>query len=173
MTSERPKEIPMQTYIGTKIVRAKPMTRRAYNHRHGWTLPSDENGDDEGYLVEYTAGGNPNHPDFPAHISWSPKDVFERAYDGKFMSFGHALELLKDGRQVYRKGWNGKGIWLILVRPEDDDTPHDGPGYSLWRMQSIVGEALPWIGMRTADDKFVPWLASQTDMLADDWMVAE
>ena len=162
----------MQTYIGTKIVRAKPMTRGEYNRLRGWTLQADENGDDEGYLVEYTDGGAANHSAFAGYISWSPKDVFERAYGGETMSFGHALAMLKDGYRVCRKGWNGKGMWLVLVIPEDDDTPHEGPGYSLWRMEGIVGHALPWIGMRTADDKFVPWLASQTDMLADDWMVA-
>ena len=67
-------------YIGTKEVYAKPMTRQAYNDLRGWTVPSDENPNDEGYLVEYVDGGNPNHPDFKGYISWSPKDVFESSY---------------------------------------------------------------------------------------------
>jgi hypothetical protein len=41
----------MQTYNGTKIIRALPMTRKEYNDYRGWQLPADENGDDEGYLV--------------------------------------------------------------------------------------------------------------------------
>lgn len=67
-------------YIGTKIVIAEPMTRLAYNQFRGWTVPSNEDGSDEGYLVEYTDGGKPNVEGRAGYISWSPKDVFERSY---------------------------------------------------------------------------------------------
>lgn len=70
----------MKKYIGTKLINAKPMTRQEYNDLRGWAVPSDENPNDEGYLVEYVDGGKANHPDFEGYISWSPKDVFERAY---------------------------------------------------------------------------------------------
>ncbi len=70
----------MKTYTGTKTINATPMTRGEYNALRGWTLPADEDGNDEGYLVEYTDGGKANHPDFAGYISWSPKGVFERAY---------------------------------------------------------------------------------------------
>ena len=79
------------------------------------------------------------------------------------MNFGEALQILKAGRRVCRSGWNGKGMWLGHV-PGDQwglgsEAPFDyGPG-----------DLLPWIGMKTADGKFVPWLASQTDILAEDW----
>lgn len=68
------------TYVGTKVVRALPMNRIAYTNLRGWTLPSDENGEDAGYLVEYVDGGSPNVEGFTGYISWSPADVFERAY---------------------------------------------------------------------------------------------
>ena len=68
-------------YVGTKEIRATPMSRRDYNDLRGWTLPEDEDGDDEGYLVEYTDGGKANVEGFRGYISWSPKDVFERAYN--------------------------------------------------------------------------------------------
>ena len=67
-------------YVGTKEIRATPMSRRDYNDLRGWTLPEDEDGDDEGYLVEYVDGGKANVEGFRGYISWSPKDVFERAY---------------------------------------------------------------------------------------------
>lgn len=67
-------------YTGTKVVLGTPMNRLAYNQYRGWELPADENGDDEGYLVEYLDGGKSNHPDHKGYISWSPKDVFEKAY---------------------------------------------------------------------------------------------
>lgn len=47
----------LQSYVGTKLINAKPMNRQAYNDFRGWQLPSDKNGDDEGYLVEYNDGG--------------------------------------------------------------------------------------------------------------------
>lgn len=67
-------------YIGTKIVLALAMTRLAYNEYRGWSLPADENGADDGYLVEYTDGGAPNHPDHAGYISWSPKAQFDAGY---------------------------------------------------------------------------------------------
>ncbi len=69
-----------KTYIGAKLLRAEPMTRAAYNDYRGWKLPENENGDDEGYLVEYNDGGAPNHPDHAGYISWSPKEQFDNAY---------------------------------------------------------------------------------------------
>lgn len=78
------------------------------------------------------------------------------------MTFGQALEALKAGRCVARAGWNGKGMWLTLVSMGLADP---------MAFQHVVLRPLPWIGMKTADDCFVPWLASQTDMLAEDWVV--
>lgn len=69
-----------QHYIGTKTVKAVAMSRAAYNEYRGWELPKDENGEDEGYLVEYTDGGQSNHPNHAGYISWSPKAQFEAAY---------------------------------------------------------------------------------------------
>ncbi|MCV4287884.1 hypothetical protein OH708_08205 [Pseudomonas capsici] len=69
-----------QHFIGSKIVTALAMSRLAYNEYRGWTLPADENGADEGYLVEYTDGGQPNHPDHTGYISWSPKAQFDAGY---------------------------------------------------------------------------------------------
>jgi hypothetical protein len=70
----------MKSYIGTKIIRAEPMTRQAYNDLRGWTVPADENPSDAGYLVEYQDGGKPNVPGFAGYVSWSPKAQFEQAY---------------------------------------------------------------------------------------------
>ncbi len=157
----------MQLHIGTKQVTATPMTRLAYNEYRGWTLPADENGADEGYLVEYLDGGAPNHPKHAGYISWSPEAQFDAAYrPTNGMSFGLAIEALKAGKRVARAGWNGKGMWLALVNSALCDLHADG-------MNFFSLESIGWIGMKTADNKFVPWLASQTDMLADDWRIVE
>lgn len=91
------------------------------------------------------------------------------------MDFGHALNALKTpGQRVTRAGWNGKGMWLVLVpgstiivtegRPLGDAAPE------------LVGEQVryrPHIDIKTVDDEVVPWVASQTDLLADDWQVLQ
>lgn len=151
-----------KAYIGTKQVRGEPMNRLEYNQLRGWTVPADENPADDGYLVEYLDGGTPNHPDYAGYISWSPKVQFEAAYrPTSGLTFGLATEALKLGLRVARAGWNGKGMWLKLITDWNGNIGSLPEDY----------EALPWIGMKTADNKFVPWLASQTDVLADDWVI--
>lgn len=68
------------TYVGTKVIHAVAMSRQEYNDYRGWQLPADENGEDNGYLVEYTDGGTPNVEGHAGYVSWSPVDVFQRAY---------------------------------------------------------------------------------------------
>jgi hypothetical protein len=69
----------MKKFVGTKIVNATRMTRKEYNDLRGWTLPKDENGKDEGYLLEYPESA-PNHSEYAGYISWSPAEQFESAY---------------------------------------------------------------------------------------------
>lgn len=105
----------MMRYIGTKIITAEPMTRAAYNLFRGWALPADENGADDGYLVEYEPDGKPNVPGRAGYVSWSPKVVFDDAYRRTDdMTFGLAVEAMKRGFRVARAGWNGKGMWVAL-----------------------------------------------------------
>ena len=70
------------------------------------------------------------------------------------MNFGEAIAALKDGKKVARHGWNGKNMYLELQVPD---------GHSKM--------SLPYIYMYTADQNLVPWLASQTDMLSEDWII--
>lgn len=70
----------MESYLGIKMINAKPLNRLEYNQFRGWDLPNDENGDDKGYLVEYIDGGKANTKEYKGYVSWSPKDVFEKAY---------------------------------------------------------------------------------------------
>ena len=72
----------MTNYIGTKKVKADPMTRGEYNKYRGWKIPKNEDPKEDGYLVEYEAfeGGAVNHKDHEGYITWSPKNAFDRAY---------------------------------------------------------------------------------------------
>ena len=78
------------------------------------------------------------------------------------MTFGKALDILKRGGNVSRKGWNGKGMFLELIKSDAYTIPAD-------ETSTRYKKRLPWIGMFTADGGFVPWIASQTDLLAEDW----
>ena len=87
------------------------------------------------------------------------------------VNFGSAIEALKEGKRVARAGWNGKGMFLFLVA---------GSNFIVNRepLLSIMGEGAqvtyrPHINMKDAEGKVVPWLASQTDMLAEDWQIVE
>lgn len=164
-------------YIGTKLINAEAMTRAAYNEFRGWTLPADENGEDAGYLVEYLDGGKPNVSTHAGYVSWSPAAQFEAAYRiTTGLSFGLALEALKKGAKVARAGWNGKSMWLILVPGTEAAQLRDGTPYATALAPETVCEILPHIDMWTTNASgrraMLPgWLASQTDMLADDWII--
>ena len=160
----------MKKYIGTKIINAKPMNRLEYNNFRGWTLPEDENGSDEGYLVEYKDGGKPNTTEYSGYVSWSPKEQFENAYkESGNLSFGDAIAYLKLGFKVARAGWNGKGMWLIL-QTGSEVTLREGTCYHKAGLKHVKVD--PHIDMFTAAGTMQPgWLASQADILSDDWQI--
>lgn len=159
-------------FYGTKRVKATPMTRLEYNQYRGWSLPADENGEDAGYLVEYTDGGKPNHRDHDGYISWSPKEQFDRAYQAiGAMDFGHAIVALKAGHRVARAGWNGKGMFLFLVNGSTFKVNRP-PLLGIYEEGTEINYHAH-IDMKTAQGYVVPWLASQADMLADDWTIIE
>lgn len=167
----------MEHYIGTKIVSAILMHRACYNEYRGWELPADEDGADEGYLVEYLDGGRPNHKDHAGYISWSPKEQFDNAYQSSGnMSFGHAIEMSKRGRKVARKGWNGKGMWVIYNGGSNGNVVQMAE-HSVYASHGLdMVEILPHFDMYTVNAEgrraMLPgWLASQSDMDAEDWVV--
>jgi Protein of unknown function (DUF2829) len=154
----------MQQFIGTKIINAKPMNRLNYNIFRGWKLPDDEDGTDEGYLVEYVNGGKPNTVEYASYVSWSPREQFDNAYKASGnLSFGNAIEYMKLGYKVARKGWNSKGIFIELQIPTESS-----------KMTSPY-ISIDTTGLQTNNEfdhhSLVPWLASQTDMLTEDWEV--
>lgn len=155
-------------YIRMHQVEAEPMTLGDYNNFRGWAIPANENPDDEGYKVTYPDG----------YVSWCPKAQFEaagRPCDG--MTFGMAIEAMKNGKKVARRGWNGKGMY-VWVMPGSTITncpnitdPH------LKAISDANGGTVVFVGsvrMKTATGEVLTgWLASQTDMLSEDWVVVE
>jgi hypothetical protein len=147
----------MKTYLGVKIIQAEPINECAFINKVKNQDVLQDLEDRPGYKVVYEDG----------YVSWSPKEVFEKAYRRiDNLTFGLAIEALKLGKKVARKGWNGKGMWLSYL------DPYNNKQFDLFEKE-IEGIFIPYIGMKTSDNNYVPWLASQTDMLAEDWMIVD
>jgi len=150
----------MKRYIGTKIIEAEP----AYKvdgktvQPTDWPVPEGSKAE-EGYAVRYPDG----------YMSWSPKEVFEEAYrQTDAMPFGLAIEAVKKGKRISRAGWNGKGQYVELAT----GIGYVGPdGKTVNAEHAAIGnKALAFVGTSGVQ---MGWLASQADMLAEDWQIVE
>lgn len=136
----------MKKYLGVKIIEAESEIKNGEN----------------GYKVVYEDG----------YVSWSPKDVFEKAYRRiNNLTFGLAIEALKQGKKVARSGWNGKGMFLFLVAGSTFKV-NRAPLLGIYPEGTEISYHAH-IDIKTADGQIVPWLASQADMLAEDWEVVQ
>lgn len=240
----------MKKYIGTKQLKAKPMTLGEYNEYRGWKLPENENPNTEGYLVEYQDGGKPNDERHEGYISWSPKDVFEKAYQvaethidrlciekkdladkfekcsafvcsDKFrevikndtqafllvlqrelmsrynqvldyrlfeasfrmerMSFGMAIEALKFGLAIRRKGWNGKGLFIVKqipahiteeIIPKMQSLPQSAKDIIMSRENKVIDYTSQML-IINPDGRADSWVPSVSDVFAEDWEIVE
>lgn len=137
-----------EVYYGTKRITAEPQEKEG-NH---------------GYGVVYEDG----------YKSWSPRSTFEDAYrkNGE-LNFGHALMALNEGRCIARSGWNGKNQF-IFRRPGGTIIVH-GADRVLGRAfaPNTRVECHPYLAIKSAQGTVAPWVASQTDLLAEDWMIVE
>ena len=70
------------------------------------------------------------------------------------MDFGAALQALREGERLSRDGWNGRGMWIKLQTPDENSKM-----------------SRPYLYISSVDGDLVPWVASQTDLLASDWLV--
>ena len=158
----------MELYVGAKLIKAEkaPAPRNYGEHKTG----------EPGYMVEYPDG----------YTSWSPKEVFEEAYRkadldfifnvreeyqnatqtiGEF-GFDKAIRLLKKGLRLSRKGWNGKNQYIVVVNCL---SYIDECGAIVNSDHKDIGNAaIAFVGTSGTQ---VGWLASQADMLAEDWGV--
>jgi len=161
----------LKQYIGTKTVQAAPALRieSEGNVRvelladKPVTMPTDTV--DMGYKVIYPDG----------YESFCPLDAFEEAYrptDG--MNFGLAIEAAKRGKKIARKGWNGKGMWVIYRTGYPEGIPcNKNTADAVGIPEGTLFKVRPYLQMKCVDDSFQMWLASQSDMLAEDWYIVE
>ena len=150
----------METYIGTKIIEAAPAVKKGGKvYDLTWPIPRSMEPEEPGYRVRYPDG----------YESWSPKDVFEEAYrPTDAMSFGLAIEAAKKGKRIARKGWNGKGQYVELATAICYASPNGAVVNA--EHDAIGNQALAFVGTSGVQ---MGWLASQADMLADDWEIVE
>lgn len=148
----------MKQYIGTKIIEAAPAIRKGGKvYDLTWPIPKSMEPEEPGYRVRYPDG----------YESWSPKDVFEEAYrPTDAMSFGLAIEAAKNGKRIARKGWNGKRQYVELATAISYTSPIGAVVNA--EHDAIGNQALAFVGTSGVQ---MGWLASQADMLADDWMI--
>ena len=158
----------MKQYIGTKIIQAEPAWHYLLESGKVITVGHDEETPqvvetavhrEDGYKVRYADG----------YESWSPKRVFEEAYrltDG--MSFGLAIEAAKKGERIARAGWNGKNQYVELATC----ISYKNASGEIVNVDhfNIGNKALAFVGTSGVQ---MGWLASQADMLADDWCIVE
>ena len=167
----------MNKYIRLNEVDAEPMTFGEFKEKHPKSGGANVERDpaDEGYVITYRKG-EPNE-----YVSWCPKaefDAVSRPVDG--MTFGMAIEMMKRGKKVARKGWNGKGVYLWL-KPSAQIKAEWCKDEMLKKAAEENGGEILGLGticMYTHDSTghkavLTGWLASQSDMLCEDWEVVE
>lgn len=156
----------MKQYIGTKIIEAEPAYRCCMDG-HGHITITDDlpvafpnfPSVEDGYRVRYADG----------YVSWSPKEAFEEAYrPTDAMNFGLAIEAAKRGAKIARRGWNGKGQYVELASAISYVTP--GGETVNAEHEAIGNRAFAFVGSSGVQ---MDWLASQADMLADDWHIVK
>ena len=155
-----------ERYIGTKLIQAEPAWRITDPSGHRYVQTKKANASvqggsniEDGYRVVYEDG----------YESWSPKDVFEAAYRRcNDLNFGLAIEATKKGQKIARRGWNGRNQYVELatnVSYKSCSNEVVNADHS-----AIGNAALAFVGTSGVQ---LGWLASQADMLADDWYIVE
>ena len=159
----------MKKYIGTKVVKAEPMTITEAQKVIGREL-KPATLEEDGYLVEYK----------DRYKSWSPRSMFEETYrEVGSVNFGGAIDLLKAGLAVRRKGWNGKGLFIVK------QVPAHITGDIIPNMQSLPQSAKNILMSRenphidytnqmliiNPDGRADSWVPSVSDVFAEDWEV--
>ena len=172
----------MKTYICSKVIHAVPTKMvNGCPWPEGLPLPeiSEHQKIDEhcgctcevriedGYM--FTTSKNDMYPQYMT------ADEFEKiCRSTEAMNFGDALVALKQGKRVARKGWNGKNMSVAYQKGYPEGIPCNKNTAQAWGMEEgELFKCRPYLQMRCADGTFQMWLASQSDILADDWYVVE
>lgn len=159
----------MSMYIGTKVVMAMPMTMTEAQKVLGREI-KPATVEEDGYLVWYKDG----------YRSWSPKSVFDDAYRKLVgMDFGKVIEALKSGLAVRRKGWNGKGMFVVKqipshieggIIPTMQSLPQSAKDILLSRENAHIDYTNQML-IINPNGRADSWVPSSSDVFAEDWEV--
>ena len=159
----------MKKYIGTKVIMAEPMTMTEAQKVLGRELTQSAV-EENGYLVEYENG----------YKSWSPKSVFEKTYhEVEVMSFGEAICALNTGQAIRRRGWNGKGMFVVRqvpahifgnIIPKMQSLPQSAKDILMSRESPHIYYANQML-IINSDGRADSWVPSSSDVFAQDWEV--
>lgn len=150
----------MKKYIGVKIIGAEPISLVDAEEKLQRKIKV---GNEPGYLVYYPDG----------YMSWSPKNVFDEAYRRvDNMTFGLAVEALKKRYKVARKGWNGKGMFVVYQKGYPQGIPSNKQTAEAWGMsEGDLFICQPYLQIKNVDGSHSMWVPSINDVLAEDWMI--
>jgi hypothetical protein len=161
----------IKTYLGHKKVKAEVMSLGDYSTYQGWDIPTNQNPEDKGYLVEYLDGGKPNHPAHDGYISWFPKDQLDNGYtditDG--FDIGEAVRQARAGNKVSRKSWNESNMFAYIV-PAAYYKAQTSVIMDMAYDNGLIPYAEYW-ALKTPDGTVNTWSPSCADSLANDWQV--
>lgn len=151
----------MEKYLGVKLIEAEPQERYKDVDYENCLLKNKQ----EGYKVIYPDG----------YESWSPKDVFEKAYRKiDNLTFGLAIEALKKGYKVVRKGWNGKGMFVVYQKGYPQGISCNKQTAEAWGInEGDLFRCEPYFQIKMVNGSHAMWVPSINDCLAEDWMVVE
>lgn len=151
----------MYKYIGTKLIEAEPQEKSVLVCKDGHNYPTIK----EGYKVKYADG----------YEGWSPKDAFEKTYrKTDNMNFGLAVETSKKGYKVARKGWNGKGMFVVYQKGYPQGIKCNKQTAEAWGLnEGDLFKYEPYLQIRMVNGSHSMWTPSINDCLAEDWYVLE
>jgi hypothetical protein len=152
----------MKKYIGVKMIKAEPMRLVDAEELLQRKIKP---GNEEGYLVQYPDG----------YQSWSPKAQFEEAYrECDNMTFGLAVEAMKKGHKVARKGWNGRGMFVVYQKGYPQGIPCNKQTAEAWGMnEGDLFICKPYLQIKNVDGSHSMWVPSIGDVLGEDWVIIE
>lgn len=168
----------MKKYIGTKQIEAEPMTMgEAYERGllQAGRVPNESEKSNAGYHVRYKDG----------YESWSPVEPFEESYrevkKETPMCFGDAIEVLKQGGAIRRKGWNGKGMFVVKqipahiteeIIPKMQSLPQSAKDIIMSRENKVIDYTSQML-IINPDGRADSWVPSVSDVFAEDWEIVK
>jgi len=179
----------MELFKCNKTVHAEPMTDKAYRELHfkqhssvKMVLPLYDMGkpEQQGYHVVYSKGSDDHYE------SWSPKKAFEEGYMSEqeyiaevenharalaIGSFGWAVERMKQGAKVARRGWNGSGMFAYYVPANSYPADRGANVHGIFENDMVPYRH--YLALKTAQNDVATWSPSTSDALADDWEEVE